>query len=74
MNEFRVVLDQVSSRNRDRKIRLVAWGSVLLLVIVSALGVWAAILDSARAHAILTAFAVQIVAGAIVGAYVLGRL
>lgn len=72
MNEFRVVLDQVSSRNRDRKIRLVAWGSVLLLVIVSALGVWAAILDSARAHAILTAFAVQIVAGAIVGAYVLG--
>jgi len=70
MSQFRVVLND-AARKRDLRIRLVAWGTVLALLVATFVGIYGALSSHPRVSTAFTWFAVLIAACAIVGAYML---
>ena len=68
MSQFSVMLND-ANRKRDFRIRLVAWGTVLALLVATFVGIYGALSSHPRVSAAFTWFAVLIVACAIVGAY-----
>jgi hypothetical protein len=70
MSEFRVVFKE-ADRNRDLRIRLAAWSTILLLLGATFFGIYGALSSRPRVSTAFTWLAVLIVAGAIVGAYFL---
>lgn len=72
MSEFRVAFDKASQQRRDRKIRLAAWGTILLLLAVAVVGILSARSSDPHVNVAFTWFSVLMVVGAIVGAYFIG--
>jgi predicted nucleic acid-binding Zn ribbon protein len=71
MSEFRVEFNE-ANRRRDRRIRLIVWGTIPLLLVATLLGIYGALSSRPHVYATFTWFAVLIVVGAIVGAHFLG--
>jgi hypothetical protein len=69
MREFRVAFNEISQRKRDGKIRLAAWGTILLLIVATAIGILSAGSSYPHLNTALTWLAALIVMGAIVGAH-----
>lgn len=72
VREFRVLPDAATGRSRDRRIRLVLWGSVLALVGLTVLGIAGARSFNQHVQTALTVAAAAIVTGAVVSAYFFG--
>ena len=69
VREFRVFPNAATGRSRDRRIRLVLWGSVLALVGLTALGIAGARSFNEHVQSTLTVAAAALVMGAVVSAY-----
>jgi hypothetical protein len=68
MNEFRIASRELSNPRRERKIRLILWGVVLALSVISLFAVYDAHAASVQLNTALVWVAVLIIIGAIVGA------
>jgi hypothetical protein len=71
VQEFRVVPDITSDRSRDRRIRLVLWGSILALVGIAFVGIVGARSFNKQVDAVLAFSSVAIVVCAVGGAYLI---
>ena len=71
MTEFRVASNTESNRSRDRRIRLITWGTVLTLSGITLFAVYGVHSANYQLNTALAWLAVLIVVGAIVGAYFL---
>ena len=70
MSEFRVVFNE-ANRKRDRRIRLIIWGTIPLLLVATVLGIYGALSFHPYVYAAFTWLAVLMVASAIVGGHFL---
>jgi len=71
MSEFRVAFNEVLQRKRDGKIRLAAWGTILLLSVAAVVGILSVRCSSPLVNTAFIWFAALLVLGAIVGAHLL---
>ena len=69
MSEFRVAFNEASQRKRDGKIRLAAWGTILLLSVATVVGILSVRSSRPQVNTAFIWFAALLVLGAIVGAH-----
>lgn len=67
MREFRIASDKISSRSRDRSIRLILWGIVLVLSGITLFAVYGARSASRQVNTVLLLVCVLIVVVAFLG-------